>query len=119
MPFRLRSLLIASLVAWFSIVGVMSAPAAAVARMLAARCCAMHCHHAAAVAPRDCCCQLTADRRVPAALAATTPEFGSYLPAARLTSMQPGQPLFTAESIVAAAPARAAPIYLLMESLRL
>jgi hypothetical protein len=119
MPTRLPSLLIAALAAWFSIVGAMSAPAAVAARLVAARCCATRCHHAPAVAPHDCCCDLTADCRVPATVAAATPGFDAGLAAIRLTPTHLVWPTLTAESVFGAAPARAAPVYLLTKSLRL
>jgi len=114
------ALIVATLVAWFSIVGAVSAPGAAAARMIAAHCCATRCHHAATVAPSDCCCHLTADRRIPAATAGSVLRFVPGLLALPMSvALRVTPPALAGESVFAAAPARAAPIYLRTESLRL
>lgn len=94
--------------------------AAALSQLRAARCCLERCGHRPVAMPRDCCCELIRDDRIPSTAAHASSVPGLHLAAFPVYRIPTGSPAMHFGSGEPCRPhERASPIYLLKLSLQL
>lgn len=122
MPYQSRrsAIVAAAIIAIVGTSASANAAAAALSQLHAARCCLQRCGHRPVAMPRDCCCELIRDDRIPATATHAPPVPGLHLaacPAYRVPTCSPAMHLGTGEPCHPHE--RASPIYLLELSLQL